>query len=344
MKSLLKYFFLPIIFTTVALLPAAHAQLYTGEVKVVGTANEKVGINVEAPTNTLDVDGSLRVRTLSDGYLKVDQNGVVSDVNNTNYLKKVFQYGPEGFNVPDSPSGLQVKKSAGTLAGHSQYGTFMIIFQFRNLQENFIFSLEKESSSNFTASVTRLPGRTTNVHAYVTNNPSQNGDFTLQFRPTGTISNDWHTITVYELSQGLSSPNFSRISTSGISGGTQIVMNNWNSLPQNLYAEGGKIGIGTDPSHTLHVNGDIKATKVITEVTNWADFVFEDTYQLTDLYTLEQYIQAEKHLPGIPSAKETFEGIDLAEMNTKLLQKVEELTLYVIELNKEIDAIKVGKE
>jgi hypothetical protein len=63
--------------------------------------------------------------------------------------------------------------------------------------------------------------------------------------------------------------------------------------------------------------------------------VFEDNYHLPDLSGLEQYITAHKHLPGIPSAKEiSNDGLDLGDMDKELLRKIEELSLYIIRLDK----------
>jgi hypothetical protein len=71
---------------------------------------------------------------------------------------------------------------------------------------------------------------------------------------------------------------------------------------------------------------------------NWSDFVFADDYQLRTLDEVEEYIRENKHLPEIPSTEEVHrEGLDLAQMDARLLQKIEELTLYVIEQNKRID-------
>jgi hypothetical protein len=81
--------------------------------------------------------------------------------------------------------------------------------------------------------------------------------------------------------------------------------------------------------------------QVVASGTSWPDFVFADGYHLQSLEEIERHIKTEKHLPGIPSQQEvTKDGIKLGEMQTKLLQKVEELTLYVIELKKENDALK----
>lgn len=98
----------------------------------------------------------------------------------------------------------------------------------------------------------------------------------------------------------------------------------------------GFVGIGTtDPKARLSVNGDIYARRVRVTPDDWPDFVFESAYELPSLQELERFITLNKHLPGIPSAKEVSEqGIDLGQNQAKLLQKIEEMTLYLIEQNK----------
>lgn len=109
--------------------------------------------------------------------------------------------------------------------------------------------------------------------------------------------------------------------------------------------DNGNVGIGTyNPQAKLAVNGDIlaKSIRVSTVATYWPDYVFSSDYDLMSLDELENYISDNKHLPGIISAKEVGEqgNVDLAEMNTKLLEKIEELTLYIIDLQKQIDELK----
>ena len=71
---------------------------------------------------------------------------------------------------------------------------------------------------------------------------------------------------------------------------------------------------------------------------NWPDFVFAENYELPTLQETEKHIKEKGHLSGIPSAAEVEKnGIELGDMNKKLLQKIEELTLYLIEMKKEND-------
>jgi predicted nuclease with TOPRIM domain len=78
---------------------------------------------------------------------------------------------------------------------------------------------------------------------------------------------------------------------------------------------------------------------------NWADYVFEEDYCLKSLEEVEDFISINKHLPDIPSADEVAKcGIDVLEMDSKLLAKIEELTLYLIEMKKENDKLKERME
>jgi len=102
----------------------------------------------------------------------------------------------------------------------------------------------------------------------------------------------------------------------------------------------GNLGIKTVSSSEfpLAVNGKIRAKEVKVE-SDWADFVFEDDYKLRSLSELETFIQKNKHLPEIPTEDEVQkEGISVGEMNAKLLQKIEELTLYLLEQNQKMEA------
>jgi hypothetical protein len=111
------------------------------------------------------------------------------------------------------------------------------------------------------------------------------------------------------------------------------------SSPRLVIDYSGNVGIGTtDPgSFKLAVNGKTWTTEVQVAVNRPPDYVFEPTYHLSPLDSIKTYIDKNKHLPEVPSAKEMEKnGVNLGEMNMLLLKKIEELTLYVIEQNKTI--------
>tara|TARA_Y100000114_G_scaffold92623_1_gene86069 strand:+ start:9895 stop:10473 length:579 start_codon:yes stop_codon:yes gene_type:complete len=102
------------------------------------------------------------------------------------------------------------------------------------------------------------------------------------------------------------------------------------------------VGIGTtSPSEKLEVNGTIRSKKVKVEASPWPDYVFSSDYNLRPLNELEDFIQQNQHLPEVPSAQEIeANGQDLGDIQTVLLKKIEELTLYLIDENKENEALK----
>lgn len=102
----------------------------------------------------------------------------------------------------------------------------------------------------------------------------------------------------------------------------------------------GNVGIGTDnPTYKLSVLGNIRSNEVVVE-TGWADYVFDETYRLPLLCDVEKFIQQYKHLPNIPSAAEVEQnGLSLGDTQKKMMEKIEELTLYLIEANKRIERL-----
>lgn len=148
-------------------------------------------------------------------------------------------------------------------------------------------------------------------------------------------------------------------------------LNFWRVYGGNFYLflhDNGKVGINTNnPTAQLTVNGNMLVgnpetvsmpsgyklyveTGILTErlkvaikgTGNWSDYVFASNYNLMNLKQVETFINENNHLPNIPSAEDMVEnGLDVAEMDALLLSKIEELTLYVIQLQKEIDALKV---
>jgi hypothetical protein len=106
---------------------------------------------------------------------------------------------------------------------------------------------------------------------------------------------------------------------------------------------GGNVTIGGPMAagHKLSVDGKIACTEVRVQPTSaWPDYVFSPDYNLMPLKELENSINSQKHLPGIPSAKEIeIDGIQVGEMQRKMMEKIEELTLYIIDLNKKVESL-----
>ena len=117
-----------------------------------------------------------------------------------------------------------------------------------------------------------------------------------------------------------------------------ISRNSATGLNGMVITKAGNVGFGTvSPTAKLDVNGTIRSKEVKIEATGWSDFVFDKNYQLPTLSEVESHISQHKHLPDIPSQAEVIEqGINVGEMQAKLLQKIEELTLYVIQQDKKI--------
>ncbi|NSL85703.1 hypothetical protein ECE50_002600 [Chitinophaga sp. Mgbs1] len=107
----------------------------------------------------------------------------------------------------------------------------------------------------------------------------------------------------------------------------------------------GEMGIGVMPvtGVKLAVDGTVGARKVKVSQGSWSDFVFHDDYKLPSLQEVEKFIKINKHLPDIPSEKEVTEnGLDVGEINKKLLQKIEELTLHLIRMEKRIQELEAA--
>lgn len=117
-----------------------------------------------------------------------------------------------------------------------------------------------------------------------------------------------------------------------------------NSSAADLFTvrDDGRVGIGTiNPQALLAVNGDIYSKKVKVTQTGWPDYVFNQEYRLRPLSEVEEYIKLHKHLPEVPSALQVEkEGVDIGDNQAALLKKIEELTLYIITLNKDMLSLK----
>lgn len=122
---------------------------------------------------------------------------------------------------------------------------------------------------------------------------------------------------------------------------------NWQNSDANLFYNLGNVGIGTTITgpHKLAVEGSIGAREVKVTATGWPDYVFKNNYNLPTLEEVEKHINEKGHLENIPSEEEVLKnGISLGEMNAKLLQKIEELTLYMIDVSKKVNDLTISND
>ncbi|MCB9264078.1 MAG: hypothetical protein H6558_03535 [Lewinellaceae bacterium] len=126
--------------------------------------------------------------------------------------------------------------------------------------------------------------------------------------------------------------------------GGEIRIHNQLSVDQKFIIQhNGQVGIGEENlgDYKLSVNGKVKCREVRVTNDGWSDFVFDEDYQLPSLEEVKAFIEENNHLPDVPSAQEVMEnGTNLGEIDAILLQKIEELTLYVIDLKKENETLK----
>lgn len=180
----------------------------------------------------------------------------------------------------------------------------------------------------------------------LTSGPVANLDVKLPAGDLSHLSNSGKMLIGWNRSSGMGETDFISNQGSGGSGGFAFYnYDNSRNLRQLLWLSGdGAVGVGTSypKEYKLAVKGSIIASTVTVQLMNdWPDYVFLPDYKKLSLPALEKYINQYKHLPGIPSAQAVMEnGLDLGLMNKQLLHQVEELTLHMIEKDKEISSLK----
>ncbi|MGN6437505.1 MAG: hypothetical protein ACTHMM_13275 [Agriterribacter sp.] len=124
-----------------------------------------------------------------------------------------------------------------------------------------------------------------------------------------------------------------------------------NGVERMMIATNGNVGIGTqnvnNPDYKLFVEAGVRTRKVKVDQATWPDYVFDNGYKLRPLQEVENFIEANKHLPDVPSATQIKkDGLNLGENQAVLLRKIEELTLYAIQQEKRIEdqSVQIAKQ
>lgn len=283
--------------------------------------NVAVG-TVGGTTTTYNATGLTASTTYSFNVVALDAAGNVSPESNTVQVTTDAGGGGNDTQAPTAPSNLTASNVASTsltlnwTASTDNVG----VTNYRIFRNNNFFGETGNNSTTY--NVAGLTASTTYSFYVVAQDAAGNN------------SNQSNTINA--------------TTTSGGSGEPYTTLNanlptvDWQA--QDFFAAG-VVGIGTSPNANfqLSVDGDIRAKEVVVE-SGWSDFVFEKDYYLAPLWEVELFINENGHLKDIPTEADVrANGVGLAEINTLLLQKIEELTLYMIEINKRIEKLEAEK-
>jgi hypothetical protein len=280
----------------------------TNDVRVL--ANGNVGIGLSDPGQRLEISGNIRLR----GAGTTNKRLIFRLDNNSGDMGSIGHLNDEVISIADHTSGAQSSK-----------------FYFDVVNEK--LGIGALPGANDGKILVNYNSSTTNPH--LTLRESQTGDYgRLEFANTGT-TRTWHI--AGQVAVG-----------TGTTGRENDILNIWNSGRGDImtFRGDGRVGILTTTPATgyaLSVNGRIICEELRVQLSgSWPDYVFADNYNLPSISQLEKYIQQNKHLPGIPQATLLEkEGIAIGDMQKRMMEKIEELTLYIIQQQKEIDALKL---
>lgn len=304
-------------------------------------ASGNVGIGTEAPSEKLQIEGNMLSQRamVSTGILgSTGVSNLALQTNGTTRLTVLNVNGNVGIGITPTEK-LQVD---GTILG--------------NEVSSYTGTYDTDNSANLsfkTDGTNRLTVLSTNGYLGIgTQTPEQ----MMHVEGGNIVVNNGTTPAIFtgsgsgELNHYLQITNSSTTKTpSGLKAGGLLVSDDfaYSSPSKNDLVVKGHVGIGTPLSsnlkgYALAVNGKIAARDLLVETTSgtWPDYVFSSQYHLPSLYEVEKYVKENKHLEDVPSAQQIEEKHSVGEMDAILLKKVEELTLYIIEQQKQIDALK----
>lgn len=320
---------------------------------IINEVSGNIGINVNTPTSLLDIkcnDG-----TGTNSVLNIE-NGRVGAIG-TSYFPSI---------APTlSPYSLKIKRIIP--ASYSIYGpasfttiTDLVVNDEGNIGigiDNPVFKFDVNVSSRFSNNLTTSSNAYFNNNNYLNGNNEING--TTEYNNDVTFNNSGSLLMAsYRNVNFLNQSTDFRCMRTTFGSSTipsaysyvafndvEVFFNANNKIYFDGFVPHLHIGYqkptGDDADAIFSVDGKMMAKWCKITIHNWADDVFNKDYKLSNLNEVESFIKKNKHLPNIPNEKEVLaNGIDLGEMNANLLRKIEEITLYLIELNKEVELLK----
>ena len=330
-------------------------QNINGPSSVMTFDNSKVGIGTTTPSHTLDVNGFTKItasETLGNDVLQLAYPSLVNGRNH--YMFFANRFFPGSSTSMYSVIGAY-SQEPNSLGLNNQEGPQTLILQPQIRGGNLGVGYFKKTPS---AKLTIAPG--SNHKAFSILNYSGNKDVCTIYKNGVIHPKGINFAPNHKLNFGTDDPSTGSL----IIQNAKCCYNTYADIKGNLYfrteASQATLGIQKDATvtigvwpkydntvantdgHKLMVNGGIlcEKVKVIGDVPN-SDHVFEKDYELKSLTDLKEFVESNKHLPEIPSAKEFQEnGYSIGEMDDLLLRKVEELTLYLLQLKEEIDTLK----
>ena len=285
-----------------------------------------VGLGTQSTNSRLDVNGNIQISnsTIPMGLMTEVTGGTNPILNlslNFREGNKNTTYKGGGFRI-DSRNTDPLFQWISREAGTANENVMM------SLTEKGVWSVGKASSNGLSSSVANIYGGTL---IKGTSDTSNNGELRIS-TTTGSWTGD-NLVIAQKSDHAL-------IETWGASKPLVLMLGS-GSGSSNIYR--GNVGIGTTrPKQKLSVNGAILAKEVIvsTASSNWPDYVFNKDYKLQTLTQVKEFIAENNHLPNMPSAEEVADkGITLGDMQKKQMEKIEELTLYLIQLEERINKL-----
>ncbi|MBA4198857.1 MAG: hypothetical protein C0459_15025 [Chitinophaga sp.] len=294
------------------------------------TFNSNVGIGTASPYATLDLGSAAGFKFFYYG------NG-----GNTGYISGIGLNLSSATNVINNVIGGSSSANSGTATwavtrgnGTYPYSSYTDLFTIdsRTGNANFTGTLSG-TSATFSSSVSSNAYNTSTGYTSIFLN-STTADVTVNYalNVANTLSARGGAFTVN--SDGTTSFQYS---SNILNGSTVYWYNSSNGASAQTYFDGANWTINKPISGTnANFNGTVTTKKIKVTQTGWPDYVFKSNYNLRTLTEVEQYIKTHQHLPDVPSEKEVkVQGIDIGETQAILLRKIEELTLYMIEMKKE---------